>query len=209
MNKGIEMTELHKNKKRMATVWRFAKPYTFLFVIAELCMMGTYAVSVLLPLNLAMLTDKVLYLKNQELLNTVIRNYVILFFTSVFLNMLYAFFWQTIYNRYVVDVKNALYEKVIHSKARLLTNMSTGDIMTRIDSDADQFIQVIQKNLFHFINSIILCIGILFIVAKINGIMMWILLLSAMLPTCITKLNSKLTEHSLLHTGFFGLTASK
>ena len=32
--------------------------------------------------------------------------------------------------------------------------------MSRIDGDSEQFLHVIQRNLFHFVNSILLCAGV-------------------------------------------------
>ena len=51
-----------KNRKphRLKRVWEFAKKYTGLFIVAELCILVTYAVSLFLPQNLAVLTDQVL-----------------------------------------------------------------------------------------------------------------------------------------------------
>lgn len=188
------MTEFEKNKKRIKTVWSFAKPYTLLFVIAEICILVTYGVALLLPLNLAMLTDKVLYVKNKELLDDVIINYIILFVLNIFFNLIYAYIWQTLSNRYVVDVKNKTFEKNMFLKAEVLSNMNSGEVMSRIDGDADQFIYVIQRNLFHFINSIILCFCILYMVSKINIILAIILFVAALIPILFTKIISRLTE---------------
>lgn len=65
--------------KRIGTVWRFGRKYTPLFIIAEICILVSYIVALLLPLNLTRLTDQVLYGQKHELLNTVIRDYAILF----------------------------------------------------------------------------------------------------------------------------------
>ena len=46
--------------RRLKRVWDFAKPYTPLFLLAELCILVTYAVSLFLPQNLLRLTDQVL-----------------------------------------------------------------------------------------------------------------------------------------------------
>ena len=140
------------NLKRIGTVWRFGKKYTPLFIVAEICILVSYAVSLLLPLNLARLTDKVLYGFRHDLLSAVIRNYAILFGVAVIFNLIYAFTWQTLNNRYVVDVKNEIFRKTIFAKAGFLCNMNSGDIMSRIDGDAEQFIHVVQRNLFHFVS---------------------------------------------------------
>ncbi|MBE7056366.1 MAG: ABC transporter ATP-binding protein [Ruminococcaceae bacterium] len=185
-----------KSKRcRIKIIWRFAKPYIPLFVVAEICILVTYAVSLLLPLNLARLTDKVLYIRNASLLPDVIITYVVLFFASAISNLIYAYVWQTLSNRYVVDVKNEVFCKAMHAKVSFLSSMDSGDMMSRIDEDATQFIHIVQRNLFHFINSIILCSFIVFLVGRINIILAVALVIAAALPIIFTKMNSKTVEN--------------
>lgn len=188
------MSAKFTTRARIKTVWRFAKPYTALFIIAEICILVTYAVSLLLPLNLARLTDQVLYVRNASLLPEVIHAYIILFSFSVVFNLIYAYVWQTLSNRYVVDVKNEVFAKTMYAKASFLSGMDSGDIMSRIDGDATQFIYVVQRNLFHFINSILLCSFIIILIGRINIVLAVVLVIAAVLPIAFTKMNSKMTQ---------------
>ena len=181
-------------RKRIHTIWRFGKPYWPLFIVAEICILVFYTVALLLPLNLTRLTDEVLYGENTALLPVVIRDYGILFAVMTVFNLIYAYVWQTLQNRYVVGIKNAMFEKTMFAKASFLAGMNSGDIMSRIDTDADQFLHVIQRNLFHFCNSFLLCAGIIYMVAQINGTIAVMLIAAAALPIVITRLCGKLTE---------------
>jgi len=182
------------NSKRIRTVWKFGKKHTLLFVIAQVCILTLYAVSLLLPLNLTRLVDQVLLSGNHALLSTVIRNYAILFGVTTVTNLIYAFTWQTLNNRYVVDVRTEIFRKTILAKPKFLCNMNSGDIMSRIDWEAEQFIHVIQRNLFHFVNSILLCAGIIVIIARINFIIAIMLVVAAVFPIIITRLCGKITQ---------------
>jgi ATP-binding cassette subfamily B protein len=186
--------ELKNNIKRIKTVWRFAKPYTPLFVIAEICILVSYTIALLLPINLSALTDNVLTSNNYTQLPEVIRNYIILLLISIVFNLIYAYVWQSLNNKYVVEVKNAVFEKAIRAKADFLSNMNSGDIMSRIDGDANEFINIVQRNLFHFVNSIILCFGIIFMVANINLIVSFLLIAAALLPIVLTRLSGRFTQ---------------
>ena len=179
---------------RLKRVWEFAKPYTPLFLVAEICILVTYAVSLLLPQNLLTLTDRVLIGGEHGLLPLVIRNYAVLFLTAMVFNLIYAYTWQTLQNRYVVDVKNAVFENAVRSKASFLTHMNSGDVISRIDGDSEQFLHVIQRNLFHFVNSILLCAGIVVMVARINAVIAVMLIAAAALPIVVTRLCGRLTE---------------
>lgn len=180
--------------RRLKRVWDFAKPYTPLFLLAELCILVTYAVSLFLPQNLLRLTDQVLIGGEHGLLPEIIRNYAVLFLTAIVFNLIYAYTWQTLQNRYVVDVKNAVFERAVRSRASFLTHMNSGDIMSRIDGDSEQFLHVIQRNLFHFVNSILLCAGVVVMVARINLVIAGMLIVAAALPIVMTRLCGRLTE---------------
>ncbi len=181
-------------KERIRTIWFFAKKYIPFFVVAEICIVLIYAISVLLPVNLAFLTDDVLYKNNFYLLPKVIVNYIILFLISAAANFIYAFVWQFLNNHYVLDVKNDMFKKIITAKASFLSNINSGDIMLRIDGDSEQFINIIQRNIFHFINSFIMCAAILIIVFKINAAIALMLICAGIIPIIITKFFGKKIE---------------
>ena len=181
-------------KNRLKTVWRFGKRYLPLFTVAEICILVSYAISVILPLNLKRLTDQVLYGEEYDLLPEVIKSYLVLFVTAAIFNMLYAFVWQYLNNHYIVDIKNEVFQKTVFAKASFLSNMNSGDIMSRIDGDSEQFIHVIQRNLFHFVNSMLLCISVVWMIARINLWIAVMLTIAAILPIVLTKFCGRFTE---------------
>lgn len=182
------------NWKRIKSIWFWGKKYILIFLIAEICIIVSYAISVMLPLNLARLIDEVLYGKKYILLPEIIGKYISMFALSVVFNFIYAFVWQYLNNHYVLDIKNRLFEKIVYAKSSFLSEMNSGDMMVRIDGDSEQFIHVVQRNLFHFINSAIMCIGILILIVRINFIIAVMLITAAILPIMITRLCGKITE---------------
>lgn len=49
------------NRQRIKSILNFGKKYIPMFAVAEICILVSYTVSVLLPINLTRLTDEVLY----------------------------------------------------------------------------------------------------------------------------------------------------
>lgn len=188
------MEKSQAGRRRLRSVLQFGKRYTPLFVLAEICILVTYTVSLLLPLNLTRLTDRVLLGREYDLLADVLGAYALLFLTAAAFNMLYAWVWQSLNNRYIVDIKNAAFEKAVRAKPSILAGRNAGDTMSRIDMDSEQFLHVIQRNLFHFVNSALLCTGILAVVARISPWIALLLLAAAALPILVTRLNGRLTE---------------
>jgi len=181
------------NMRRIRAVWRHGKKYIPLFVIAEICILISYGVSLILPLNLTRLTDKVLYGGQHELLREVILSYVLLFAAAAIFNVIYAYTWQTLSNRFVVDIKNTIFTKAIYAKAEYLAKMNSGDVMSRIDYDSEQFLHVVQRNLFHFVNSLLLCAGVIYMAAKINITIAVMLVIAAVLPVVLTRFCGRFT----------------
>lgn len=177
-------------RKRINLIWTFAQKHLVLFGIAELCILVLYAVSLILPLNLKSLTDDVLSGGKHFLLPQVIVIYLILFLVASVVNVLYGYIWQTLNNRYILNLKTTLYKKIIYAKADFLSGMNSGDCMSRIDNDAEQFLHAIQRNVFHFINSLVLCIAIVVIVTQMNFTIAIMLIIAALLPVIITRLFS-------------------
>lgn len=98
-----------------------------MFLIAEICILVSYAISVLLPINLTKLIDEVLYGGQYSLLPEIIKNYIFMFSSATVFNLIYAFVWQYLSNHYVLDVKNKLFEKIIFAKASFLSDVNSGD----------------------------------------------------------------------------------
>lgn len=104
------------------------------------------------------------------------------------------YIWQKLNEHYVVKIRNTAFEKVLRASASFLSGMNSGEVMSKLDTDSDQFLHIIQRNLFHFINSILLCVGIIIFIASMNWIIAIIVLIAAVLPIIITRLLKKFTE---------------
>lgn len=183
-----------QNNKRIKTIWSFSKKYIAFFIIAEICIAVSYSVSVILPLNFSKLIDEVFTGGKYYMFPEIIWNYICLFALSTVFNFIYAFVWQYLSNHYLVDIKVKMFKTVITSKARTLANMNSGDTISRIDDDSNQMLHVIQRNIFHFVNSIFMCLSIILIVGSMNYIIAIMLILAAGLPIVLTRICKKHKE---------------
>ena len=179
-------------------MWRVVKRYVYkyitLFSIAELFIILLYITSLVLPWNLTRLIDRVIYGEEHTLLASVILVYVILFLMSTVVNLSYAFIWQTLNNKFVVQIKTDMYNILLRSKAEYLSSLNTGDAVARVEWDSDQFIHTVIKNGFHFFNSIIMCAAIIVLICRQNIIVGVISIFMVIFPVFTTKKLSKKTE---------------
>ena len=150
-----------------------------------------YGITFLIPQQIIRLVNLVFQAELYYILPDIIKTLLVYFLINSAANLLYSFLWQKLNSTFVVDIKNDLYRKLLYIKPSNLNSLNTGDIMSRLDSDADQFISFIQRNIFHFINSGILCMIILLYVARISIVLSLILLLFSLLPVVLTVIFSK------------------
>lgn len=173
--------------KEIRSVWEFAKQHKGLFLLSELCILITYFTAWILPLLLFRFTDEVLYGRDYSAMAEYVLRYAVLFVISCAANICYAFLWQAIKNKFVVAVKRRVYARAVHARARELQRLETGDVMSRIDGDADEYINIVQRNGFHFFNSILLCAGILIALCGIHPAIAGVVLAGALLPLLIAR----------------------
>lgn len=178
-------------KENLKFIYKYAKKYAILFLIADLCILIMYGITFLIPQQIIRLVNLVFQAELYYILPDIIKTLLTYFLINSAANLLYSFLWQKLNSTFVVDVKNDLYKKLLYTKPANLNSLNTGDIMSRLDSDADQFISFIQRNIFHFINSVILCMVILLYVARISIILSLVLLLFSLLPIFLTVFFSK------------------
>lgn len=72
-------------RNRIKIIFHFAKNQWFLFVFAEICILGSYVIALLLPMFLRDLIDYVLTAQNYNLLYENIIKYLILFLIASFI----------------------------------------------------------------------------------------------------------------------------
>lgn len=178
----------------ISLIYQYARKYTRLLAAAEICIIITYICSLILPLNLNYLIDNVILNEQHRFIAPVLMIYLSIFIVTLITNLIYSRVWQTLYNGMVVDVKNAVFTSIINAQSRVLNQINSGDMMERIDNDCNQFMESIVKNVFHLLNSIVLCIIIVVLVARYSILLSFLILISAMIPIVTSRLFTTVTE---------------
>ena len=197
-------------KKRLKVIWEYASPQKWTFISAEICLLISYSLHLVLPLILAVMIDEVLYYKNSGEFLKFLVLFLIIYVGWNLTWLIYAFTWQRLFNKFVVGIKLKLFSQIIHARADYMSNAKTGDIITRMDGDANQFIHIIQRNLFHAVNSIASCIITLLLVARINLVIAAVMLISVILPFIISRcFGSKIEQLSRQYRDKYGVFISR
>ena len=167
-------------------IFKYIKKYWNRLLLAEICMFSLYIVSVVLPYILQKLVDEGIYWKDIDIITNCCFMYLICFCIYVLCQSIYSYNWQRLSNAFSIEIKNDVMNHILKAKTEKRCNMDTGDLMHRIDWETDQFIHIIIKNGFHFINSIFLIVSILVVIGRLNITLAFLLFAAALLPICIS-----------------------
>jgi len=160
-----------KNKqylKRLKVVWRFAKPYKFSFINVFVCILFTSFIAMFYPYIFGILIDEVFYHRNMEFFLLIVMGYGILYIGEQSLHFILNMLWPYQATRFLFDVRKVLYEKIISLKSSYLCNINTGDLIARINSDTNGFVELIHRNISYVLANTIRLIATVIFVGLIN-----------------------------------------
>lgn len=164
-------------------VWDVAKQYKWSFFLSYIILLIELIFNQTLPLLLGDMIDFAVYKSNMSLFLTAAGIYMVFFFGRVSCSFLQLQFWQRLNNKYVYALRVKCYEKVLHLKAHLLTDIKTGDVIQTINSDTMEFHHILQRYAMRIVNAGIGTITSLIIVAYLK----WeiALIMAILIPTSI------------------------
>lgn len=194
--RGNGMKSNIKNK-RMKMIWSFARPYKITFVNLFICIIVTSFIGMLYPYIFGLLIDEVFYHRNIQFFKVIVVIYCILYVGEQSLHLVLNYLAAYFATKFNFDIKNKIYEKIISLKADYLSNIHTGDLITRINKDADQIYEFIHWNVFYLIANIIrLFLSILF-VAFLNIKLAVVMLIIVPVSVYISRHFSKKVKQQL------------
>ncbi|MNB74465.1 putative ABC transporter ATP-binding protein [compost metagenome] len=144
-----------RNRDQLRVIWGFARKYKFSFVSLYLCLAIEALLAMLTPLIIGLLVDEVVYYRNIEFFWRIALVFGI---CIAFMSVLYTIhpnIWQYLMSRFIFDIKLKLFDQITYAKASFLSEAKTGDLISRNVHDASEFMNIIQRNMFHFFNGIV------------------------------------------------------
>ncbi len=129
----------------------YVKPYKALFLIAFFCILCGVGISMAQPLIWAKLITS-LFDQSYSGLLFIIRYMLLLFTLSIIIGFAQSFFFSTLNERMIYDIKRDMFAKVLNLPVKAFDDMRTGEFMSRLNNDAGVIAHVITSQL---LNSII------------------------------------------------------
>lgn len=147
-----------------------------------------------IPLLEACLVDEVLYHKNMISFSYIALIYMIIYLGYSLNFVLTLCIQQNTDNTFVMNIKRKIFETVIRSKADKLSNISSGDNISLVCKDADEFFLLIRKNIIRCSNEVILFLTACTFVFLMNWIIGLIMIIIVPISVILTKRFGKKAE---------------
>ncbi len=144
-----------KFSKTFYLIFRFAKPHWRKFFILLFCVLTTSFFGASYPFIFGKLVDEVFYGKNMEKFLQIVLIYGALFLLSQGLHFCLNMSWASLMTRFLFDVRRAIFNQVLSLSGKQLSNLRTGDLLSRMNEDTEQFMNLIHWNIFYTLGALI------------------------------------------------------
>lgn len=140
------------------------RPYTLQFVMVFIIILITTAIVAFYPLLFGKLIDALFYSKDVVRFFRIVLIYLIIYLINQILHYCLDMSVAHLRISYSFDIKKSLFQKVLNYSSKRLANINTGDIIYRINTDAEEVLNLIYSDIFYGISAFFdfsMCFGIL------------------------------------------------
>lgn len=134
-------------------VWKYAKEYKIYFAISYIVLLAELLFTQLLPLSLERLIDAAVYKLDMKSFLCCSAVYMFVFLCQQSCAFGQLQLWQRTNNKYIYSIRQKCFERIINSKAYILSNHNTGDIIHTINADTVEFHHIVQRYAMRVVNA--------------------------------------------------------
>ena len=140
------------NRKKL--LGEITKGYRIKLTIMMLIILVTTYLVALFPYLSGKLVDSLFYDKNIKIFISVIILYVVLFVVNQILHFGLQMLMAVLQTTFIYGIKCKLFRKVLSYECIALTNMNSGDIVSRINRDADNIMWLFYSDFFYGVSAV-------------------------------------------------------
>ena len=142
-------------KRRLKTIFYYAKPHKWIFFVLFICIVVTIFSGAIYPYIFGKLVDEVFYGKNMSVFLNVVLIYGAIYLFNQLMHFALNMSWARLMTRFLFDIRSAIFNKVLSYKGEKLTSLYSGDVISRMNNDAAEFMNFIHWNVFYTIGGIL------------------------------------------------------
>lgn len=152
-------------KQRIKFILNFAKPHKWMFITLFTCIIITTFSGAIYPYVFGRLVDEVFYGKNMSVFISIVLTYSDVFWFNQLMHFALNMSWAKLMTKFLFDIRTAIFKRVLSYRGEKLTGIYSGDVISRMNHDAEQVMNFIHWNVFYTIGgllSLILALGFIF-----------------------------------------------
>lgn len=157
------------------------------FIGVSLIIVVTTAIVAFYPYLFGKLIDALFYDKNISMFVKIVLIYLVVYIINQILHYRLDIMVAKLGIQYSFDIKKNLLHKVLTYKSRDLSNLNTGDIISRVNKDAEEPLNFIYHDIFYGLSAFmdfLMCFGI---IAFINSTLAIIMLIMSLVAFLLSK----------------------
>lgn len=157
------------------------------FIGVFLIIVVTTAIVAFYPYLFGKLIDALFYDKNISMFVKIVLIYLVIYIINQILHYRLDIMVAKLGIQYSFDIKKNLLQKVLTYKSRDLSSLNTGDIISRVNKDADEPLNFIYHDVFYGLSAFmdfLMCFGI---IAFINSTLAIIMLIMSLVAFLLSK----------------------
>ncbi|KFN11216.1 ABC transporter ATP-binding protein [Paenibacillus macerans] len=155
-------------KHEVKTIMQLARPYKWVLINLFICVLVTSFVGMLYPFIFGKLVDEVFYQQNKQMFLHIIGVYVMIYVSEQSLHLILNATWAYLMTRFLFDIRRKIFEKVFSLKAKWFHHSQTGNLITLINKDAEEFMNLIHWNVFYVFANFLRLVTAVVLIALMN-----------------------------------------
>jgi len=152
-------------KQRTRLILKYARPHKWVFAALFACIVVTIISGSVYPYIFGLLVDEVFYGKNISVFLNIVLIYGVVYLFNQLMHFALNMSWARLMTRFLFDIRTAIFNKVLSYKGIKLSGIYSGDIISRMNNDVEEFMSFIHWNVFYSIGgllNLLLSIGFIF-----------------------------------------------
>ena len=133
----------------------YAKPHKWMFFLLFNCIIITTFSGAIYPYIFGRLVDEVFYSKNMSVFLNIVLIYGLVYFFNQLMHFILNMAWAQLMTKFLFDIRSAIFNKVLSSKGKQLSNLYSGDVIIRMNNDVTEFMNFIHWNVFYTVGGVL------------------------------------------------------
>jgi ATP-binding cassette subfamily B protein len=188
---------MNNTKKEKYTLFlKFVNKYKFSFLNLFICIVFTSISGSLQPFIFGVLIDDILYSNNYNFFLFIILLYIVIFISEQTLRFILNTTWSYLKVKFLYDIKELTINSLLLKKSIYFNTCNSGDIITIINKDVEEFLDLIHWNVFFLFGTVLKLLISIIIIFKYNtyiGLMVAILIpVSVIISKNISKVGYRI-----------------